>query len=206
MFIAASNKAFKGMSLAEKAKKVLPKAGAFLGIGITAGLISDFVINKIRAKKTDKTPTSIETPMSIEQKFVRDLKSKNYTPRYDADFDEVILVHKKDDKIDDAPKHNVYRLKNDGSAALIGGRDFVPPENIHIDNGNGTGLFNTHTEKPFIENSALVKKYVTSVKKAMFDRAAYDKNYSFHYDKEKDMVVLSRIPALSIDGPVVYVT
>ena len=198
VFAAASDNALKGMSLAQKAKKVLPNAGALLGIGLAAGLITDFVINKLRAKNADKNP------MTTEQKFVRDIKSKDYTPRYDVEMDEVVLVHKKDQKLNYAPKHNVYRLQNDGSVALIGGKDFVPPENIYTDNGDGTGSFKTHTEKPFIENNPQVKKYINAVKKAMFHVAQYDKNYSFKYDKEKDTVVLSRMPAMSIDGPVPF--
>lgn len=199
IFVTAGNKALTGMSIVKKAQKILPKAAMFLGSGIAAGLIADFVINKSRAKKADKNP------MPIEQKFVRDLKSQNYIPRYDAEFDEVVLIHKKDKKMNYSPKHNVYRLQNDGSAALIGGRDFIPPENTYIDNGDGTGAFVTHTEKPFIENNETVKKYINAVKKAMFDRAVYDeKNYSFKYDKEKDAVVLSRMPAMTIDGPVPF--
>lgn len=199
IFVTAGNKTLTGMSIVKKAQKILPKAAMFLGSGIAAGLITDFVINKSKAKKADKNP------MPIEQKFVRDLKSQNYIPRYDAEFDEVVLIHKKDKKMNYSPKHNVYRLQNDGSAALIGGRDFVPPENTYIDNGDGAGAFVTHTEKPFIENNETVKKYINAVKKAMFDRAVYDeKNYSFKYDKEKDAVVLSRMPAMTIDGPVPF--
>ena len=187
-----------GWSVVQKIKNALPKAGMLLGAGFATGLVFDFVLNKLSAQKADKNP------MPIEQKFARDLKSKDYSPRYDAEFDEVVLVHKKDEKLNYSPKHNVYRLQSDGSAALIGGRDFVPPENTHIDNGDGTGKFVTHTEKPFIENSKMVKKYVNEAKKEIFRKAEYDKNYSFKYDKEKDMVVLSRMPAMTIDGPVPF--
>lgn len=196
IFVAASkNNVF---SLVRKVKSVLPQAGVLLGTGIATGLVFDYVLNKLSAKKADKNP------MPVEQKFARDLKSKDYFPRYDVELDEVILVHKKDKKLNYSPKHNVYRLQNDGSAALIGGPDFVPPKNTHIDNGDGTGKFVTHTEKPFIENSKTVKKYINEVRKEMFRKAEYDKNYSFKYDKENDMVVLSRMPAMTIDGPVPF--
>lgn len=198
IFIAASKN--NGFSLVRKVKSVLPQAGVLLGTGIATGLVFDYVLNKLSAKKADKNP------MPVELKFARDLKSKDYSPRYDVELDEVILVHKKDKKLNYSPKHNVYRLQNDGSAALIGGPDFVPPENVHIDNGDGTGKFVTHTEKPFIENSKTVKKYINEVRKEMFRKAEYDKNYSFKYDKENDMVVLNRMPAMTIDGPVPFVS
>lgn len=199
IFEAATDKALKGMTFAKKAKKILPNAGEFLAAGLAAGLVFDFILNKMSAQLADKKP------MTLEQKFVRDLNSKDYVARYDSTFDEVILEHKKDKKINYSPKYNVYRLQNDGSAALIGGKDFVPPENIHIDNGDGTGKFVTHTEKPFVENSRFVKKYVNDAKAAVLHDAMNDKkNYSFKYDREKDMVVLSRMPAMSIDGSVYF--
>ncbi|MBS4760166.1 MAG: hypothetical protein KHX03_05670 [Clostridium sp.] len=199
IFVAATDKALKGMNLVQKAKKILPNALEFLAVGLAAGLVFDFAINKLRAKRAD------QNPMTLEQKFARDLKSKDYVARYDSTYDEVILGHKKDKKINYAPKYNVYRLQNDGSAALIGGKDFVPDPNTYIDNGDGTGKIITHTEKPFVENSGVVKNYVNAAKAAVLHDAMNDKeNYSFKYDKEKDMVVLSRMPAMSIDGPVYF--
>ena len=55
IFVTAGNKALTGMSIVKKAQKILPKAAMFLGSGIAAGLIADFVINKSRAKKLTKT-------------------------------------------------------------------------------------------------------------------------------------------------------
>ena len=88
IFIAASKN--NGFSLVRKVKSVLPQAGVLLGTGIATGLVFDYVLNKLSAKKADKNP------MPVELKFARDLKSKDYSPRYDVELDEVILVHKKD--------------------------------------------------------------------------------------------------------------
>lgn len=206
IFTSVGDKTLKGMTFAQKAKKILPNAGEFLAVGLATGLVFDFILNKMSARTADLNAKLAEKkPMTLKQKFVRDLKSKDYVARYDSTYDEVILEHKKDKKINYSPKYNVYRLQNDGSAALIGGKDFVPPENTFIDNGDGTGKFITHTEKPFVENSGVVKRYVNAAKAAVLHDAMNDKeNYSFKYDKEKDMVVLSRMPAMSIDGPVYF--
>lgn len=157
----------------------LLKSFAILPIGIIGGLIVDTVVNKIRANNFNKKL------MPLDQKFFKDINSKNYVVRYNAFYDDLTFKHKKDVH-NKNPKHNVYRASEDGTLKLIDGKDFRSIKEEK--NTENKDVFSK--ESLFIENNETIKQLVKKAKLTTLFSAQMDKNYGYHYDKEKDAVIL----------------